>query len=88
MKLLVYTALTSLCAVHKVESKMEDQYRCQPRMPSQHTLICNWTGLSNAYVYAQIPYINDNPSPYYAMRFPYVALAIKPNANEMYMQRK
>ena len=27
-------------------------------------------------------------SPYYTMRFPYVALAIKPNANEMYMQRK
>ena len=26
--------------------------------------------------------------PYYTMRFPYVALAIKPNANGMYMQRK
>ena len=24
----------------------------------------------------------------YTMRFPYVALAIRPNANEMYMQRK
>ena len=27
-------------------------------------------------------------SPYYTMRFPYVALAIKPNANGMYMERK
>ena len=27
-------------------------------------------------------------SPYHIMRFPYVALAVRPNANEMYMQRK
>ena len=27
-------------------------------------------------------------SPYYTMRFPYVALAIRPNTNEMYMQHK
>ena len=27
-------------------------------------------------------------SPYYSLRFPFVALAIKPNANEMNMQRK
>ena len=27
----------------------------------------------------------DTQSPYYNMCFPYVALAIKPNANEMYM---
>ena len=30
----------------------------------------------------------DDLSPHYTMRFPYVALAIKPNANEMYMRRK
>ena len=53
-----------------------------------HPLLCMLQHCSSMHDNTESNHSYRIPSPCCTMRFPHVALAIMPNANEMYMQRK